>query len=319
VTVRRRHRADRLGPPAAWSLASYLAGGPRPQPPAAGRAGRAGRAERAALLTAALEALSDLRGSERDRLTALLDQLGFVSQCIAKLAAGRRAERRRAAESLSAIGSPAAVPALTAGLNDRDVLVRTTCARALAEAGDEELIPVVAAAVARDARRAPGASAVVVLAVASSRPEALGPLLRPGAPAELRAIAITVVGELRLAEHALALRDALADGDVVAAGAARGLGMIGEFGATGALARLALDEQRPAAVRAVAVTALGSIGSRADTEVLEHLIAAADWPVQAAAAGALARLGPPGMAALHRAATSGPRRVRELAEAAAQP
>src|SRR5262249_24162106 len=152
-----------------------------------------------------------------------------AGQCISQLTSGRRANRRRAAESLNSIGLPSAVPALTAGLSDRDVLVRTTCARALAEVAGEEAFPLVAAAAARDAGRAPGASAAVVPAMASTRPEALAPLLRPGAPAELRAIAITIAGELRLAEHALALREALADGDVVATSAARGLGLIGEF------------------------------------------------------------------------------------------
>ena len=243
ATVRRCDRAGRLGPPAARSLAAYLAGGPPPGPPATGRAGRA---ERAALLNAALEALSDLRGSERDRLAGLLDQLGYTSQCTARLAAGRRAERRRAAEALSAIGAPSAVPALTVGLDDRDVLVRTTCARALVDIAGEEADSDAAAAAARDTRRAHGACAAVVLALADSRPEALAPLLRPGAPAELRAIAVTIAGELRMAQHSLALREALADGDVVAASAARGLGLIGEFGATDALARLALDERRSA-------------------------------------------------------------------------
>jgi HEAT repeat protein len=314
--VRRRRQEAKLRPPAERLLAEFLVGSPR-VPPMAGQE-MAGQDERAILLQAALEALSDLRGSERTRLVELLEQLGYARQAISELAARRRAVRRRAAETLAAMASPQAVPALTAGLADRDVLVRTTCARILAEMGGEETVPLVVAAAGRDVLIAPGAAAAVVLALGQRRPAALAPLLGPGAPPELRAIAITIVAELRLAQHAPALEESLSDSDIIAASAARGLGLIGESRATRALARLALDEQRSPSARAEAVTALGSIGDPAEIHLLERLIAAADWPVQAAAARALARLGALGIAALHRAARSSQPQVRELAEAAVQ-
>jgi HEAT repeat protein len=309
--VRRRRREGGLRASAQRRLAEFLVGSPWVAP-------LAGPDERAALLRAALEALADLRGSERTRLVELLDRLGYARQAMSELAHRRPVVRRRATETLAAMASPAAVPALTAGLGDRDLLVRMTCARVLAEMGGEETVLLAAAAARRDVLIAPGAAAAVVLALGQRRPAALAPLLDPGAPAELRAIAITVVGELRLVQHAPALQEALGDTDIIAASAARGLGMIGESRATRALARLALDEQRSPSARVDAVTALGSIGDRAEIHVLERLIAAADWPVQAAAARALARLGPPGLAALHRAARSSQPLVRELAEAAAQ-
>lgn len=308
-TVGRGRREAGLRPPAERLLAEFLVGSP-PRP------AMTRPDERAVLLHAALEALADLRGSERTRLVELLDQLGYARQAMSELAHRRRAVRRRAAETLAAMASPAAVPALTAGLADRDILVRATCARVLAEIGGEEIVPLAAAAAGRDVLIAPGAAAAVVLALGQRRPAALTPLLDPAAPPELRAIALTLVGELRLAQYAPALQEALGDSDTIAASAARGLGMIGESRAARALARLALDEQRSASARADAVTALGSIGDRAEIHVLERLIAAADWPVQAAAARALARLGPPGLAALHRAARSSQPLVRELAEAA---
>ncbi len=310
-TVRRRRQEARLGPPAERLLAEFLVGSPRVPP-------MTGQDERTALRHAALEVLADLRGSERARLVEFLEQLGYTRQAISELAARRRAVRRRAAETLAAIASPSAVPALTAALADRDVLVRTTCARILAETGGDETVPLVVAAARHDVLTAPGAAAAVVLALSLRRPEALAPLLDPGAPPELRVIAITIVGELRLAQHAPALQESLGDSDIIAARAARGLGLIGESQATRALACLALDEQRSPSARAEAVTALGSIGDPAEIHLLERLIATADWPVQAAAARALARLGPPGMAALHRAARSSRTHVRELAEAAVQ-
>jgi HEAT repeat protein len=247
-----------------------------------------------------------------------LEQLGFARQAAAELAAPRRAARRRAAETLAAVAGPPSVPVLVAGLADRDVLVRTTCARILAEVADQQTVPQVLAAVGRDVRTAPGAAAAVILTLGVRQPTALAPLLDPGATPELRALAITVTGELRLAQYAPELQAALGEGDALAASAARGLGLIGESQATRALARLAFDEQRSSAARAAAVTALGSIGDRVVVRLLERLTDAADWPVQAAAASALARLGPPGLAALLRVARSGQPRVRELAEAAAQ-
>jgi HEAT repeat protein len=311
-TIRRRRRAGPLRSSAERLVADFLVGN-------AGMPTTAGPDERTALLHTTLEALADLRGSERARLVGLLEQLGYARQASSELAAARRrVVRRRAAETLAATAGPPAVPVLVAGLADRDLLVRTTCARILAEVGGEETAPLILAAAERDVLTAPGAAGAVIHSLGLRQPAALAAVLDEGASPDLRAIAITVVGELRLAQYAPALQAALDDGDVLAASAARGLGLIGESRATRALARLAFDEQRSSAARAAAVTALGSIGDPLVVRLLERLTDAADWPVQAAAASALARLGPPGLAALLRVARSGRPQVRELAEAAAQ-
>jgi len=112
VTGRRARRERRLRPRAELSLAQYLAGSGGPPSVTAG-------GERAVLLGVALEAMADLRGSERARLAGLLERLGYVSEAASRLRTGRRAVRRRAAETLSAIGTPAAAPVLTASLADR--------------------------------------------------------------------------------------------------------------------------------------------------------------------------------------------------------
>jgi HEAT repeat protein len=312
VVVRRRSRQVQFRLAAEHLLAEFLVGNPRPPLAAAQDA-------RVVLLRAALDALLDLRGGEHAKLVALLEELGYGREAISGLSAGRLVVRRRAAETLAAIAGPPAVPALIGALADRDVMVRMICARTLAEIGGEQTVPLVVSAARRDMEAAPGAAAAVILALARRRPDAIAPLLGPDAPARLRGIAMAIVGELRLAQHARALQDSLAERDFIAASAARGLGQIGEAAATAALAGLALDERPAVSARAAAVTALGSIGDPAGLPVLERLLAAANWPVQAAAAAALARLGPPGLAALQRAARSGQRPVRELAEAAASP
>lgn len=310
TAVRRNERHERrLRPGAELAVAEYLAG-------SAARFGGCDSGGRTVMLKVALEALADLRGSERARLVQLLEQCGFVAEARSGLRARRRTLRLRAAETLAVISARTAVPALTAGLADRDALVRTACARTLAEVGGDDVIPAVLATAERDLAVAPGPAAAVVLAIGASRPSALAPLLGGGRPAGPRAVAIAVAGALRLAQHAPLLQACLADGDQIAAAAARGLGLIGEARSVAALACMAADEDREPFARTAAAVALGMIGDVSALPVLQAQLAAADWSLRAAAAEALAGLGEPGAAALRRAAGSGPADVRALAMAA---
>ncbi len=299
VSSVRRGRRRELRPRVELALATFLVGegGSAPAP--------ATRVEREVLQAVALDALMELRGAERARVATLLERLGYVDAAVSALGARRRADRRRAAELLALAGSDAAVPALTAGLADRDPIVRGTCARALAEIGGEDVVPAILGVVERDAVGAPGEVAATVLALGTSRPAAVGGLLGPEVEPKLRAVAAAVAGELRLAEHAPALRMCLeAREDEVAARAARGLGLIGDADAVPRLVRLVAEEHRTPFVRAAAATALGAIGDAAAVPALERELHADDWALRASAAAALALLGDSGGAALRRAAGS---------------
>jgi HEAT repeat protein len=310
--TRRLRRESRYRPAAELSLSAYVAGGDEPPAPA-------GRDERAVLLTVAIDALDDLLGAERARLVALLERLGYVDDAISGLRARRRVRRRRAAETLSAVGSPTAVSGLRAGLADSDALVRTTCARTLAEVGPEDAVPEITAIAGSDAPKVPGAAAAVVLALAEYRPAALAPLFDRDASTEVRFVALTLAGELRLPEYAPLLLACLDDPDDLAVAAARGLGDIGEVDAAGRLREVMLDKRRGQAVRAAATAALGALGQPGSVPALEAQLQDADWVLQAAAAQALARMGEPGADALRRAAAAGRPAARELAEAALAP
>jgi HEAT repeat protein len=312
AAIHRKAREDRLRPATELALADYLAG-------VTGLPSVTGAGERAVFADMALDALADLRGGERERLVNLLVEGGYVADAASRLRTGRQTARRRAAETLATVAADAAVPALVSGLTDSDVLVRTTCARALAEAGPADAVPAIADIANRDGPAAPGAVAGVVLALGQHRPDALGPLLRRDSRRDVRAIALRVAGELRLSQHSSLLRACLADGDDLAALAARGLGRIGEINAVGDLARIALDPARGSATRAAAVTALGSIGDPAATGVLERELDRGDWTVLAAAVQALTGLGDPGTAALRRASRSPRPSVKALAEAVLRP
>jgi HEAT repeat protein len=311
VARRREGQERRLRPRAELSIAEYLAGsGAMPDP--------TGQGERGVLLRVALDALADLRGSERARLVELLEQRGYVAEAMSGLRARRRALRLRATETLAAAATAAAVPALTAGLASRDALVRTACARTLAEVGGDDVTGAIVATAERDVDVAPGAAAAVVLALGINRPSALAPLLGRDVTPKARAVAIAVVGALRLSEHAAPLQACLADSDELAAAASRGLGLIGEVRSVGALMDLACDEHRAPFARAAAITALGSIGDVSALPLLDSQLRVADWTLRAAAAEALGRLGDPGEAALRVAASSGRPEVRAPAEAALQ-
>ncbi len=308
---RNRRRADQFRPAAELAVASYLAAGttviPATYP-----------AERAIWRDVALEAMSDLSGSERAALAHLLDDLSYVSDATSDLRSRRRTTRRRGAETLAAIANADSLTALATGLHDRDIQVRMTCARALAEASGIEEIPDIITAVIRDVRTASGAVADVVLALGREHPDALEPLLRPDAPAEMRSIAMAVVSEIRLTQYAPMLRECLVRGDQNLAAVARGLGMIGDVEAVPALIGLAEDESHKPAVRAAAVAALGSIGDPSAAGSMERLVRHENWSLRATAAQSLSGLGNPGRGVLERAARSPSNEVREQVQAVLQ-
>src|SRR5260370_34250486 len=243
--IQRQKRLRRVRPGTETLLAEYLAG--TPAMPAT-----ATRRERAVLLDVALEAMADLRGEERARLVGLLEELGFVSSAMSGLSARRRVSRRRAAEVLATIRSRAAVGAVTRALADRVALVAATCAYTLADMGGEGYVAAVIATIKRHAVRAPGATAAAMLALGAKQPSALTPLLARDVAPPVRMTAIEIVSELRLPQYLPALRACLTDAggtdsDDVAAKAARGLGLIGDAEAGGALLRLTSDARPPGA------------------------------------------------------------------------
>jgi HEAT repeat protein len=196
--------------------------------------------------------------------------------------------------------------------------VQTTCATALAAVGGTRFVPAIIAAAERAAGAAPGAAASIVVGLAMHRPSVLADLLAPDAAPAVRAVAVTVAGELRLSEHSERLRSCLASDDLTAS-AARGLGLIGEVEAVPALMALATGRGGAPGARAAATVALGRIGDASALSALEAQLRDQDWSLRAAAAEALHRLGEPGDAALRRAARSRSEQLRELAEAALQP
>jgi HEAT repeat protein len=256
---------------------------------------------RRALRTTALGMLLELRGPERERLTAVLEHAGIVAESAGHLGSRSRRTRRRAADALAQYRSAASTDALVGGLDDDDAQVRIACARGLAELGDPRYIQRIVEVAAEAAPTRGGLAADLLLALAASSPSTLGGMLEEGRP-ELQRLAAAVVGELRLADQAPGLRAALSSAnDAVAERAARGSGLIGDAEAVEPLLALLRDHARPWPVRAAAASALGAIGDASTVGALEAALREDEWSVQVSAASALAALGAPGRETLERA------------------
>jgi HEAT repeat protein len=250
------------------------------------------RKERDVLRQVALAALMELRGRERAKLTELLERTGVVAFTVADLNARGRVKRRRAADMLAEMRSAQARPALVAGLEDSDSAVRLGCARALVELGDDESAAHIVGVAAAEADVSPGAAADVFLGIAAWRPALLGAAMSSTTSPALRRILASIIGELRIAEHASLLRAALLDpDDQLAARSARGLGLIGDDHSLETLMQVLGDSRRDRWVRAAAATSLGWIGDRRALSSLEGALHSGDWTVAAAATDALSLLG----------------------------
>jgi HEAT repeat protein len=312
LSDRRRRREQSLRPAVESAIAEYLAAEDPELPELAG-ATSGGEL----LRTVALEMIAELHGRERERLVVLLELSGIVAETAVGLGSRRRRVRRSAAEALRQIGSEEAAGSLSAGLLDHDLETRLTCAAALAELPDEELAASILAIADRSAVDRPGAVAAILVTLGRRHPSMLALALAPDASLEMRRLAAAVVGELRLAEHVGALRQALeSEDDELIARAARGLGMIGDDGVLYRLLELVEDENRTWLVRLAATDALGAIGDPRAVKPLEHELDSDGWLLQAKAAKSLRLLGGAGEEALRRALGSPAETVRDHARVA---
>lgn len=301
----RRARERRVRPRFESALADYLTGPDRRRPE------RPTRSERELFLRVVLDMLAEVRGADQERLTALLERMGFVDDLVGRLARRRRSARRCAAVTLVTVASTSARQPLVAALDDPDAEVRISCAAALVTIGADETLPriVEVAAAALDDHSYPATD--LMLAAGRRNPLVLIEAFRVGPPAVRRRVA-ELLGVLRVADAAGDLREALtsADEELVAV-AARSLGLIGDSEALPALCALVGDGHRPEFVRVAAVRAIGAIGDLQAGPVVVRALDSDLWYLHSAAADTLTLLGWP-----ERTATPGsldpPARARAL-------
>ncbi|MPQ97828.1 hypothetical protein GB931_07805 [Modestobacter sp. I12A-02628] len=242
-----------------------------------------------------LDLLPQLRGSDRDTLTALLLERGVVDRATEEL--GHRAawRRGRAVTLLGNAASPRHTPLLAELLGDPVADVRCAAARALGKTGDPAAIGPLLSALVADR---PVTAGVVGMAVLDIGTPALPELRRAlGAPSTVvQQMAATVLGLHGdpLASHALTttVADPAAVPELRCA-AAEALGRIGMPSATATLCAV-LDAGRRPALQRAAATALGRICDPAGLDALVVGLGSPDRDVRATCAEALTASGPAG-------------------------
>jgi HEAT repeat protein len=261
------------------------------------------RRDRPVLLDLLLRYLALVRGPEAQRITAYLENEGYVVRAVEGLRSRNRWTRATSAVRLGRMRSDAGVAALVDLMADESPDVRMVAARSLAAIGDPAAIGALTAALSDPSR---WTATTVAADLVEMGPAAVPTLIEIAAAAdadqpgvhEAAVTAVRVLGEIRdpRAEPVL-IRLLESSADLNArARAAAALGAVGGPLSPPAL-RGALGD--PAwQVRAQAATSLGALGDRESVPALAGAIVDDAWWVRLNCAEALARLGPDGREAL---------------------
>jgi hypothetical protein len=250
-----------------------------------------------------------VRGEARSRITRWFEDHGAVDRELGRLGSGRGWRRAQAAFTLGDMGSPRAVPALIAALEDGNRDVRAAATRSLGRLQASEAIkPAIHAGIDRRVPRSVVSAAALELGPPVV-PELI-PLLKHERP-EVRSTAAELYGLLDVSGDAAPLVALLHDpSPAVRAAAALALERVADASATRELLGALADEE--AAVRAAAAAALGAIGGDETLDALLQVARQDSFEPARAAAHAAARIDRGRVAAAAEAPDGGP----FLAEAA---
>lgn len=265
--------------------------------------------------------LGKVTGQAASSLVELFEQRGLAERAMADLRRRGRTRRARAAETLGRLRHQAAVDGLLPLLDDPDPDVRVVAVRALGRIGDPSVAPALLGTLYGPHAVPPS---VVVLALTALGPGARR-LIAAGldSPQPLvRAAAVEALGATGATgwETRIALALTTDPHPEVQIRAARALGALGT--SREALEPLlhALDAGRPASLRSVAAGALGRLGDPGVAGRLGELLGDPAPRVAATAARSMARLGQAGEWELRRAlgGIHGERAARQAAAALAE-
>ena len=256
--------------------------------------------ERRLLRETLLETAHELSGTAFDRLVASFAERGFIAEAERALRSRRLLTRVRGAENIGELGGLQSVPALRAGLRDREPLVRFACAHALTRVGAQGLLSDVLTALSEnEGVFSQGAVAEVLLDSGPDSVSELRTLLGDPRHPRRRWLIVVVLGELRAFEAVPELIAALDDADdELCARACHALGKIGDPDSAEPVATVVMDGARPWFVRTAAAGACGQIGDPRAAGALVEALDSEEWYPRNAAAAALVRLGEAGVAAV---------------------
>jgi HEAT repeat protein len=250
-----------------------------------------------------LRLAAELRGADRDTMTGIFEDAGYVDRQVRSLRSRHWRNRLTAARKLAVMRSSTSTPALIATLDDSDRDVRIGAMRALGDMGDARAHDPMLAAMEDETRWESALIADVVLTIGPSMALPILQRMRETRDESLRAGYVHLLGLLR---EPAAVSDLLkhvhTDNDRLRMDVIRALGNIGDSRVAGSLLPC-LDDSR-AEIRAATAEALGKVDEEAAVEPLGRLL---DDPVRLVrykAARALVRLGTAGRQTLVLAAES---------------
>lgn len=259
----------------------------------------------------AVRLLPNLRGADRDELTATLDELGVIAGARRRLRSRNAARRQQAADLIGYAADTGSLDAVIDRLVDRDVGVRAAAARAIGRIGDGRGVsPLFEALILGDVSVNTITMALLRLGEEDPGPIEVGLVSES---ARVRAVATDVVGLLDLVHLRHRVADLVADEPNVRFSAIRALGRLGSSDTAAPLIRSleravaqAVDTTQdpdapitspelrvPAALEHESIAlieALGRIGDRRAIPVLTECLAT-QWRIAHAASDALAPMG----------------------------
>ena len=245
-----------------------------------------------------MEESSRMEAADRSLLRTLTGALRCLDSAEADLSSRNPERRLRAADRLGFLGTEHSIPLLRRLLSDEVLSVRFAAAEALARLGCRECVVEILRSidVRGEVSQRRAAEVILILGPAASG-QILSILGDQGVSANTLAIAIRVVGSLRLREAVGPLLTLLSHPDPnIRLNAVRALASIGDSSAMGSIASLANDDSWE--VRSAVMQGLGRLGLNAPVPVLLRGLSDGEWWVRFNAARALHELGEPGIAAL---------------------
>jgi HEAT repeat protein len=285
VRVRRLKRAARAAvaeEKLTGLVLDELAGYPVP----ADTYGKLPRWQQRILLQVLQNLVEQTKGRDQGKLIALMQRVGFLRTALETLASPRRGERQSACTVLGYFDEPAAISALRSALQDPDLAVRLTAARALLQKDKVASLRALLAALNFSPDDPPLILAEIFTRLpASLRPESIA-LLAEDIPAEWKRMLVIALGRNQAGEAFEAIAG-LRRAELPRLRAAVWVALhelgdprVGEFVSDGL-------RDASASVRQAACACAGTLGGPEVLPRLAELLDDADWWVRFAAANAL--------------------------------
>jgi hypothetical protein len=260
-----------------------------------------------------LRQASELRGADRQHMTAIFEQLGAVARQIRLLRSRRAWKRVRAAQRLAIMRSSQSLPALVHTADDRNPAVRMAALRALGEINDPGTDGLMLDALEQSRSWAPLRVAEIVLTLGPQISIALLERLpRIGNP-KTQALYVRLLGLLKEPAAVDTLAPLLQSEDVaLRLETVRALGAIGDSRVARDIRALLGDPS--AEVRAESARVLGALGEAGAASNLQALLADTSHSVRYSAARSLSLIGERGEQILRNVAAGGAPLARGIAE-----